>query len=276
MIQNNLILEDNDFIFFKDLIHQLAGINLSNEKKQLVQARLRSLIIENELSSFTEYKKFLKNQQSGSPEFQKFINHLTTNKTDFFRESDHFNYLVTKFIPEWLKTNRQTLNVWSCASSTGEEIYTLSMVFKHHLPKDRDFKILATDIDTEVLAKARNGVYPISRLSEIPLMYQNDFVTVGSGDVSKWFKIRGGIRQQISFTKHNLLEDLEIKGAPFDLIFCRNVLIYFSKETLEEVVGRLFIKSSVGGSLFIGHSESLNGINTNWKLLQPSIYIRRD
>lgn len=276
MIQNNLILEDCDFVFFKDLIYQLAGINLSHEKKQLVQARLRSLVIEKGLSSFTEYKKFIKNQESGSAELQKFINQLTTNKTEFFRESDHFNYLVTNFLPEWIKSNRQTLNVWSCASSTGEEIYTLAMVLRHHIPKDRNLRMLATDIDTEVLARAKNGVYPISKLSEIPLKYQSEYISPGTGDVSKWFKIRGAIRDQISFTKHNLLEDLEINGAAFDLIFCRNVLIYFSQETLEEVVRKLFMKSTSGGYLFIGHSESLNAIHTKWKLLQPSIYMRRD
>ena len=275
-MNSKLELSDVDFNYFRDLIFNLAGIHLSVAKKDLIVSRLRNHIKELGLSDLEDYKKYLQAQKPKSPEFQKFINLLTTNKTDFFREPEHFEFLVKTFLPEWLKHGRKVLNIWSCASSTGEEIYTLAMVLNLHLPKHCTFKILATDIDSEVLKTAANGVYPISKLHEIPADYQKSSVALGTAEISQRFKIKNVIKEKVIFKQHNLMDQYENTNEVFDIIFCRNVLIYFTKETIEQVVHKLLLKTTVGGYLLIGHSESLSGIKTNWKNLQPSIYKRVD
>lgn len=265
-------LRDLDFEFFRELILSLAGITLSNEKRQLVQSRLRLHVYKLGFDNFTDYKKYLRSLPKNDLEYQTFINLLTTNKTDFFREIEHFDYLVKIFIPEWLKKNSNELKIWTCATSTGEEPYSLSMLLNYYLPKDKTYSIFATDIDTKVLHKAQNGVYPLSRLKEIPLNYHSNSISKGTGDVSKWFMVKDEIRNHIKFEQHNLIETGSIPKAHFDLIFCRNVFIYFNSNTIETVVNSLYQAAYKNSLLFIGHSESLNGLRTKWKAVAPSIY----
>ena len=161
-------LKETELRFFCKLIEDLAGISLKPGKHDLVKARLRSRLNHHGMSSYEDYKHYLEGLPKNDPEWESFINMLTTNKTDFFREPKHFEYLVETILPEWLKTSEKTLKIWSAASSTGEEAYTLAMVLDRYLPKDRDFKILATDIDTKVVKFAQNAVYPISKKSKFP------------------------------------------------------------------------------------------------------------
>jgi chemotaxis methyl-accepting protein methylase len=268
------VLSEQEFFYFRDLIGNIAGISLSTGKKELIRSRLRSQVQSLGYSGFTEYRKHLESLASDDPEWQKFVNLLTTNKTDFFREPKHFDFLIHDFIPQWLRLGEKTLKIWSCASSTGEEPYTLAMVLKKYLPKDRDFKILATDIDTNVLAKAKNAVYPISKLIEIPLEYQTDSINRGSGEVANWFHIKSDLKDKIVFKQHNLVENTYPGDDVFDLILCRNLLIYFSPETIGKVVQKLYQSAKPDGFLFIGHSESLQGISTSWKMQKPSIFSR--
>ncbi len=270
--QNTPELEEHDLLYFCSVIEERAGIYLKPAKHDLVRTRLRSRISARGLESFTEYCDLLKGIAKNDPEWQIFTNLLTTNKTDFFREIKHFEFLVEKILPTWLKTSEKTFKVWSAASSTGEEPYTLAMVLQRHLGKDRDFKILASDIDTEVLKTAQNAVYAVSKKSELPLEYQQSAIELGQDNARGWFRIKPQIKEKVSFKQHNLIE----KSAPgqnaFDLILCRNVLIYFAQENVDFVQTKLFSTLKPGGHLFIGHSESLQGIKHQWKSVGPSIF----
>lgn len=272
LIKGELHLSDQEFMVFKELIGRIAGISLNDSKKELVKSRLGMYIQSLRLNGFEDYLRFLQTKPADSKYWQEFVNLLTTNKTDFFREAKHFEFLVEKYIPEWLKTNQKVLRVWTCATSTGEEAYTLAMILKKHLPAEKDFEILATDIDTDVLDQAKNGVYSITKLDEIPVEYHKDSVAIGTGDVSKWFRIKSSLKEKITFKQHNLIEKADMSDRHFDLVFCRNVMIYFSKETIKQVVQNLESKTKLNGLLFIGHAESLQGIESKWKTVQPSVY----
>lgn len=277
MVKNSVVdsfsdLTDADFEYFKHTIFGLAGISLSSAKRELVKSRLRSHIQSLGMQSYTEYRKFLSTLSKGDQEWQRFINFFTTNKTDFFRESQHFDYLRKTFIPGWQKRNKGNFRIWCCASSSGQEPYTLAMVIDRALSKTMNYKILATDIDTEILQKAKNGVYPITKLSEIPNEYHQEFVGVGKKDVSGWFRISNRIRERIVFAQHNLIENTYPGDDLFDGIFCRNVLIYFSEETIKTLMLKLHRSLKKDGLLFIGHSESISKCSHIFKMIKPSIY----
>ncbi len=265
-------LSDEDFLYFKDKIFALAGIHLTAKKKDLVRTRLKSYIQKNEIKSLHAYRKILESAGDSSAEVQTFVNLLTTNKTDFFREKQHFDFLIESTIAAWERNKKKDIKVWCCAASTGEEPYTIAMVLDFFLPKEIDFRILATDIDTNVLSLARNGVYPISKYSEIPQPYQDAYVKKGTGTASGWFRIDDRLHSKISFKQHNLIENSYPGDEIFDLIFCRNVLIYFAPETIRELMDKLHKSLKGDGSLFIGHSESIQGTSHLFRSIKPAIY----
>lgn len=265
-------LLDRDFEFFCQKISGLAGIKLNASKQELLKSRLRVRLPEHGLKDFREYRSYLESLPKNHPEWQEFINLLTTNKTDFFREPEHFNFVTETFVPEWLQKGERVLRVWSAAASTGEEAYTLSVVLNKLLPKDIQIKILATDIDTKVLATASNAVYPAHRINEIPPMYQREMLQVGQGSAAGWFRMRKEIKAPITFVHHNLLDPRCPWEEPFDLILCRNVMIYFSPETISVLIKKFFDATKFGGYLLIGHSESIQTANPGWKQLLPSVY----
>ena len=270
MFEPDWELSDFEFEFFRKLIFDLAGISLSLDKKQLVHTRIRSYAQKNGFSSFRDYIKHLKKDEIENSEIQNFINSLTTNKTDFFRESEHFNVL-RDFISDWKKKNKESFNLWCAASSTGEEPYSLSIVL-NELFKDQDYKILATDIDTKVLSIAQNGVYEVSKLKDIPLHYHSSAILKGRDDVRGWFKIKDEIRNRIIFKKLNLIDFDGQIDEKFDVVFLRNVLIYFNRDSIETVVNNLYKHVKPNGLLIIGFSETLSGLATNWKFISPSVY----
>jgi chemotaxis protein methyltransferase CheR len=272
---NSWVLSDEEFKFFRDLILNIAGISLSPAKKELVRSRLRSQIQALDLNSFKDYKKYLENLPPDSPHWQIFTNLLTTNKTDFFREPKHFDYIKESLIPYWKSIGLSSVNIWSCASSTGEEPYSLAMVLQKNLPPTMDFKILATDIDTDVLKHCKNGVYSESKLIEIPSEYQEDYISRGTGEVEGWFKVKSDLKKKIIFCQHNLVSNTRPSDYKFDLIVCRNVMIYFSKETIEKINHKLYDNCKNGGTLFIGHSETLYG-DKPWETMQPAIFQKRN
>ena len=264
-------LKDNELQYFCEVIEDLAGIVLKSTKHDLVKTRLRARLVEVGMKSYAEYQNYLKSLPREHEEWQQFINLLTTNKTDFFREPKHFDHLIKTFLPEWLKTNEKTLKVWSAASSTGEEAYTIAMILDRHLPKGKDFKILATDIDTEALETARNAVFPISKKGEIPAEYQKGCVDFGKDDVKGWFRIKPILKDKVIFKRHNLIEKTAPDADTFDLVFCRNVFIYFAPSSIEFVVRKLHRSTKPNGLLYIGHSESLHSLKHEWQLVAPSV-----
>ncbi|MBX3032391.1 MAG: protein-glutamate O-methyltransferase CheR [Bdellovibrionaceae bacterium] len=274
LFPGDLPLLEEDFEFFRDRLLERAGIDLKDGKKSLVQARLGAHLRSIGLKGFAEYRRRLEGLAPDDGEWQIFVNLLTTNKTDFFREPAHFKFLLETFLPKWRKAGGKHLKVWSAACSTGQEPYTLAMCLKAALPPECDFSILATDIDTAVLKEARNAVYPRHLLSQIPVEHRNA-LSFGSGEIEGWMRIRPDWRKHVSFRTHNLIEGEPPPEGPFDVIFCRNVLIYFSRETIVQVVGNLARSIGPDGVFMISHSESLHGLPTPWQNIRPSVLVKK-
>lgn len=260
-----------DFLFIKDKIFQLAGIHLTENKFDLVRSRVQSFFRRSRVKSVDQLKAEIENHDLDI--LQEFVNLLTTNKTDFFRELNHFNFLVQELVPLWKRMKKKEIKIWSSASSTGEEAYTIAMMLAANLPKEMSFKILATDIDTRVLEKAKNGVYPVSKIAEIPIQYHS-FLNRGKNSAEDWFKVSDDIHSKITFKQHNLIENSYPGDEVFDLIFCRNVLIYFERKTIVKLMEKMHRSIKSDGYLFIGHSESINGCQHLFKTVQPAVFTK--
>lgn len=266
-----LDLEPSDLDYFCQAIEARAGIALKASKVDLIRTRLRSRVEASGQGSFHAYRRWLESLSPQDPEWVEFTNLLTTNKTDFFREAKHFDHLIQSVLPEWLDGGAQTFKVWSAASSTGEEAFTLAMILNRYLPEGKDFRILGTDIDTNVIATAQNAVYSMNRKSEIPAEYQSH-LEVGQGEARGWFRIAPHLKERVTFKSHNLMDRTVPGENIFDLVLCRNVLIYFAPKTIEFVQSKLYAATRPGGYLYIGHSESFQGIHHKWISMDSSVY----
>lgn len=260
------VLHDDEFELFRRMIYETAGIAMSVAKKPLVSGRLAKRVKHHALDSYAAYFKLL--QQQGNGELQIAVDLLTTNETFFFREPKHFDFLREAILPTW--QGGQQRRVWSAASSSGEEAYTLAMLLAAHAPVD-NWEIVGTDISTRVLERARSGQYAIERAARIPRPYLVDYCLKGVGSQDGTFIVNRELRRKVAFVHANLKQDLSSLGQ-FDVVFLRNVLIYFDQPTKQQVVSRLVRQLKPGGYLFVGHSESLNGISAEVVPMQPSIY----
>lgn len=265
-------IQEEDFVYFQSLFLKLAGIFLSEKKRDLLKTRLGPYLRKNNFLDYGAYISFLKGLPDTHPEWQNLINLMTTNKTDFFREPAHFDFIETTIIPQWVNAGKTEVHIWSSASSSGEEAYTLAMFLEKKLPKSIMYKILATDIDTAILNRGQNGVYSILKENEIPLEYRSDSIDYGTRDIKSWFRVKIKLKSNITFKQHNLIEDTLPSEQMFDLILCRNVMIYFPKDIVEKVANKLYKACHLEGYLFIGHSESLQASNTSWLSSAPSVY----
>lgn len=260
-------LREQEFEQFRELLHRIAGISLSPAKKPLVAGRLAKRLRHYELDSFDAYFRFITAPSNGE-ELQAAVDLLTTNETHFFRESKHFDFLREKVLAGWRPG--RPFRVWSAASSSGEEPYTLAMVLADSLG-DAPWEVTASDICTRVLEKARVGLYPMARTKDIPRHYLTRFCLKGTGRHDGMFLVEKALRSRVQFTQVNLNEALPQLGE-FDVIFLRNVMIYFNQETKRQVVARMLPLLRPGGHFIIGHSESLNGISDGLKPVMPSVY----
>lgn len=267
-------LSYDDFDYFRKVLLAKTGIKLTDAKKDLVSSRLRPRVLGAGLESYADYRRFLESKEENHQEWQYFVNALTTNKTEFFREPRHFQYLQEKIIPAWKKTGEGCFKAWSAACSSGEEAYTLSMVLKESLSPDYSYKIIGSDIDTKVLSKAQNGVYPVDKLQDVPEKFHGCF-DKGKGEIEQWMRIKAEIKTPVSFSSFNLVSHETNFHREFDVVFCRNVMIYFSPQTIEQILKTLHAATKPGGVLFIGHSESLQNIKSDWVFLAPSIYLKK-
>lgn len=264
------------FEYFRKELKRRVGIAIAETKADMIDGRLKKRVAELNLRDFQDYADFLRSLPDKHGEWELFVNCLTTNKTDFFREPEHFAYLTREILPRWREQPRESFNVWSAASSTGEEPYSLSMVlYQQSKVKAFRYSILATDVDSSVLERTKRGVYPISKLQEIPAAYRKDSIAVGTGEIVDWFKIKDQLREALSCQGCNLINTPYGLGKAFDLIMCRNVLIYFTPETIEHVVQGLYEAAKPGGYLLIGHSETLHNVKTEWQYIKPSIYRKK-
>ena len=259
-------LSDQQFIKISKLVYQLCGIHLKSGKEALVRARLMKRLRSLNLKSFDEYLKLIESKD-GIHELGKMIDVISTNKTSFFREQPHFNYLRETLLPN-LKAWK--LRFWIAACSSGEEAYSLAITLLEHLDNidSRDVKILATDISTIVLAKARQGIY--TDRHDLPPGISNKYFTKIS-DAPPTFQITQKVREIVRIARLNLIEKWPMQG-PFDVIFCRNVMIYFDRGTQERLVNRLWELLGPDGHLFVGHSEGLSAIKHKFHYVGPAIY----
>lgn len=272
MEQGEISLSEREFSRIKNRVYQVAGIALSDAKRTLVISRLSKIVRALELPGFDAYLDFL--ERAGSAQdSQDFVNALTTNLTRFYREDHHFEHLrshVGALIAE--KPRGSRLRIWSAGCSTGQEPYTIGMDLLGAFPelKRWDFKILATDIDTAVIAKAARGIYPENELSGLSSERSRPFVRSGDGSI----RIPEAARELVSFKPLNLIGQWPMKG-PFDAIFCRNVAIYFDKPTQGEMFGRFSKLLAPEGFLYIGHSENLGSGGEGFRLVGKTIYQSR-
>jgi len=259
-------ITDKEFAKFQRFIHEEAGITLSTAKKPLVCGRLGKRLNQHQFTSYTEYFDFLKSGRSPA-EVQIAIDLLTTNETYFFREPKHFDLL--RQLASAHRTS-QPFRVWSAASSSGEEAYSIAMVLQDCV-QNGAWEITGSDISTRVLERARTGHYPMERAQHIPHSYLKRFCLRGTGAHQGTLLVERNLRSRVQFLQVNLNESLPALGM-FDVIFLRNVMIYFNGETKQQIVARVLSLLKPGGYFCIGHSESLNGISNEVMPLAPSIY----
>lgn len=261
----------DDFNFLRKLSNEHSGIQVPDERFDMFYSRLSKRVRKLGLANFKEYCQYL--DKHPDSEFTEFINAITTNLTAFFREMHHFDYLRDVVIPEVLnrnKTSRQ-IRVWSAGCSTGEEPYSIAITLLENVPADWDIKILATDLDTNVLQTASDGVYAEDRVSDLSEDVLKQWFMRGKGPQSGQVKVRPQVQQIIQFKKLNLMQEWPMK-CHFDFIFCRNVLIYFDRETKTMLAKRYAQMLSSKSWLFIGHSESLNQLSNEFELVATTSY----
>jgi len=270
-------LTDSDFRLFRDLIYEQSGISLSEAKKELLRTRLRARLEKEGFKSYKEYYSYVVADDTGNA-MVPLLNNISTNLTSFYREVIHFDFL-NKIMPGWIagkeKSGDRTFRVWSAGCSTGEEPYTLAFTMLGHLG-DRlgewSVKILATDIATDVLQKAVEGIYDMHRLKDIPPAVQRKYFKPMRNEKNGFARIAREVRDLVTFRRLNLMRNEFPFKNRFDFIFCRNVMIYFDKPTQRLLVQKFHRYIKPGGYLFIGHSESLNGLEHGFKYIQPTIY----
>lgn len=260
-------LSNAEFNQFRQLIAQLAGISMSEAKRSLVSGRLAKRVNHFGLDNYSDYLDLI-SQESGKAERQIMVDLLTTNETYFFREPAHFDYLAGTILPA---LNGDPVEIWSAACSTGEEVYTLCMVLAEQLGLKAPWRVTGSDISTRVLANARSGHYPMAKRRGLPDEYLKRYCLKGVRSAEGTFLIDPALRQRTRFLQVNLNETLPEMGM-FDVIFLRNVMIYFDQDTKREVVRRLEQHLRPGGHFIVGHSESLHGISDRLKLVRPTIY----
>jgi chemotaxis protein methyltransferase CheR len=271
MDQSEFALGEREFERIRARLYDVAGISLSDAKRTLVIARLSRILRTMRLPSFDAYMDFLE-REGTAQDAQDFVNALTTNLTRFWREEHHFTHLES-YVGELMKSRHsKRLRIWSAGCSTGQEPYTIALGLLARYPelKRWDLKILATDIDTSVIAKAATAVYPEGELNGLSPERAALFERVGDGRV----RVPQAISSLVSFKPLNLMAPWPMKG-PFDAIFCRNVAIYFDKATQGEVFGRLGQILAPGGFLYIGHSENLGSGGSGFRLVGKTIYQSR-
>lgn len=259
-------ITDREFSQFRELIYDVAGISMSPAKKALVCGRLARRLREYRLESYGEYFDLVIGKNHPQ-ELQTAVDLLTTNETSFFREPSHFDYLRDVVLRE--HSPGRLMSVWSAASSSGEEAYSIAMTLAHHLG-DTPWQVIGSDISTRVLERARTGLYPMERSKTIPRRYLVDYCLRGVGDQAGKFMIDAPLRQRVRFEQINLTKPVTL-GIQFDVIFLRNVLIYFDVSTKRKVVAGVLEALKPGGHFIIGHSESLQGV-ASLKAVRPSIY----
>ncbi|WP_291327472.1 protein-glutamate O-methyltransferase CheR [Desulfovibrio sp. UCD-KL4C] len=266
-------MKDADFKKFSDLIKSEFGIKMPITKKTMLEARLQKRLRALGLKSHSEYCDFIFSPGGLEKELTQLIDVVTTNTTDFFREPKHFEILLSTVLPEFARRSSSALKIWSAGCSSGEEPYTLAIVLSEFAANNPDFKfsILATDISNEILNKAINGVYPLSKVDVIPMAMKKKYLLKSKNQDRPLIRIAPEIRRKVEFRRLNFMENFPFNDKK-DIIFCRNVVIYFDRPTQYTLFSKFCSMLSKGGFLFIGHSESISGMELPVRQIAPTVY----
>lgn len=264
-----MAITDSTFKKFQDLIRKESGINLPDTKKILLTSRLSKRLRINNLDSYDSYFKLV---NEDTAELRMMIDLMTTNETSFFREAQHFDFLKTSVLPLF---KDKSCRAWSAAASIGAEAYTLAMILDEGLlPRNITWEIVGTDINTEVILKAKNSLYPMEHAKSINEKYLKKYCWQGINKYDGFFLIDDSLKNNCNFFNANLMDPPLSKLGQFDIVFLRNMLIYFDKENKKIIVENVIKTLKPGGYLFIGHSETLNGITNQVRQVRPTIYIK--
>lgn len=271
-------LTRQQFDSIAEIVYGNCGINLELSKKTMVESRLNRRLRALNIPTFENYLNLISSREGIENELVNMIDVVTTNKTDFFREKHHFDFLIDTVLPDFFdQQQHKTLKVWSSACSSGEEPYTLAMVLEEFSRSHRGFEyeILASDISTQILQKAVDAIYPADRALDIPVEYRSKYLLKSKSQEFPKIRIVSELRSKVKFEYINLIDsDLHVDRIQ-DIIFCRNVLIYFDRDTQLKVIKNLLRNLRPGGLLFIGHSESLHFFDLPIKQVRPTIFIKR-
>lgn len=263
-------MTNSEFELFRQYIYEQAGINLTTAKKIMVGSRLSKRLIHYNLNNFHDYFKLATNINDPT-ENQIMLDLITTNETYFFREPKHFDYFTQNILTKWDKGH---FRVWSAASSSGEEAYSLAMLLADKAGL-KTWDILGTDLNCNVLRQATEAVYPLERTELLTQHFLQKYCLKGVRSQEGSFKINNKVSQYVNFKQLNLMKELPNNMGNFDVIFLRNVLIYFDEPTKKRVVEKIISKLRKGGHFFISHSETLARITDKLQMIQPSIYVKK-
>lgn len=273
-----LQMPDDVFERLSIFIYQEYGIKMPLAKKVMLQSRLQKRLRELKMNSYEQYCDYVFSKEGEALELVHMIDVVTTNKTDFYREPTHFDFLLQTVLPEFIARHKQktTLKIWSAGCSSGEEVYTLAMVISDFMEKQKnmDYSILGTDISSRILQKALDAVYTEERAINIPLETKRKYFLRSKDRVKPTVRIIPEIRKKTWYQRLNFMDDSYHINETFDIVFCRNVLIYFDRETQEQVINRLCRHLKTGGYFFLGHSESITAMNVPLVQLKPTIFMK--
>ena len=269
-------LSKEDFNKLSTFIYKESGIKMPPVKKIMLQSRLQKRLKELHMTSFKEYCDYVFSKEGLNNEIIHMLDVVSTNKTDFFREPVHFDFLTSTVLPDFIskKGSNKLLKVWSAGCSSGEEPYTIAIVlydFFENYP-GFDFTILGTDISTKILHNAVNAVYKEDKVEGIPLSLKRKHLLKSKDRNNPTVKIGSHLRSKVRFGRLNFMDDYYDISEYFDIVFCRNVLIYFDRETQEKVINKLCTKLNSGGYFFLGHSESIMNMNVPLRQIKPTIF----
>lgn len=270
-------ISERKFRQIATFIQARTGIKMPVTKIHMIEGRLMRRVREGNFHSIDTYCDHILSGDAGEDAVEDFINAITTNKTDFFREPGHFEYLAQKILPELVALGRRRVRCWSAAASTGMEAYTLAMVLDDFMAgrPDMDYAILATDIDTHVLAEAQRGIYPLEAMAPVPAQMRSRYVATARDPSRREARIIPELRRKIAFARLNLMDSQYRVGEPMDVIFCRNVLIYFERDTQAKVIERLCNNLVPGGHLILGHSESIHGLDLPFSTVSNTVFRKK-
>lgn len=270
---NNIELKQSEFDRLSNYIFSNYGIKMPPAKKVMLQSRLQKRLRHLNIDNFKSYIEFVFSKE-GEQEIIHMMDVVSTNKTDFFREPTHFEFMNEIILPEIYANKQSDLKIWSAGSSSGEEAYTITMVMEEYIAKNGhiNYQILGADISTDMLQKAVNGVYKLEKIVTIPESLKKKYFLKSKDPQKKLVRVKPHLRTKVKFFRLNLMDNTYNAPKGFDIIFCRNTLIYFERDTQEKVINKLCNHLKPGGYFILGHSESITNMNVPLENIKPTIF----